>query len=395
MALGRPDEGPSPQGIYVHFPFCLSKCRYCGFNSYEFDAGSADSYASALLGDIENEAARWTEGGAGRFSTIYLGGGTPSLASEQQLEAVLDSLRQSFEIDQAAEVTVECNPATVDRAKLQAFRRLGITRLSIGVQSLCDRELASLGRVHTPSDALGALEAAREAGFTDVSVDLMIGIAGQTRSSLETTLAGVLGRASHVSVYILSVEAGTLLERMVASGEVTLPGEETVRDLYGFAGVLLAAKGFLPYEISNYSLPGYTCRHNEIYWRRGNYVGIGAGAHSHRNGWRYSKAPRPRDYAASVLLPGGAIDMSEHLSPCQMLLEEVMLAMRTRQGLDPRLLALRYDLDTGRLGRVLAELAGEGLVVRKGNFVALSPTGILVGDAIVAEIASSLAPAAP
>jgi oxygen-independent coproporphyrinogen-3 oxidase len=326
---------------------------------------------------------------------MYLGGGTPSLASERQLESILDSLRQGFDVDPAAKVTVEANPATVDLAKLAALRQLGVTRLSIGVQSLCDRELGFLGRVHTRSDALTALKLAGEAGFTDVSVDIMIGLVGQTRSSLAATLTGVLGGASHVSIYILSVEAGTPLERMVASREVILPGEETVRDLYEFAADLLVAKGFLPYEISNYSLPGRTCRHNEIYWRRGNYAGVGAGAHSHRNGWRYSKARRPREYITSVLGTGEAVEMSEHLSPGQMLLEDVMLAMRTRQGLDPGLLALRYDFDAGRLGRVLAELAGEGLVVIKGNFVALSPKGILVGDAIVAEIASSLAPAVP
>jgi len=393
MTPGTSDEKRFPQGLYVHFPFCLSKCRYCSFNSCEFDAGLADAYVSALMRDIASEAARWA--GAGRFTTAYFGGGTPSLASELQLEATLCSLQQGFDIDPAAEVTVECNPATVDRAKLAAFKRLGVTRLSIGVQSLCDRELGFLGRVHTGSDALKTLEAAREAGFTDVSVDLMIGIAGQTRTSLAATLAGVLDRASHVSIYILSVEATTPLERLVASGEVVLPGEEAIRDLYGFAADLLAAKGFLAYEISNYSLPGYTCRHNEIYWRRGNYVGLGAGAHSHRDGWRYSKARHPQEYIASVLRAGEAIDMSEHLSADQMLLEDVMLAMRTRQGLDHEVLALQYGLDAGRLGRVLADLAGEGLVVRKGNFVALSLKGILVGDAVVAEIASSLAPAAP
>jgi oxygen-independent coproporphyrinogen-3 oxidase len=393
MTLGTPDERPSPQGIYVHFPFCLSKCKYCSFNSSEFEAGLADAYVNALMRDIENEAARWA--GTGRFTTIYFGGGTPSLASELQLGATLRSLQRGFDVDPAAEVTVECNPATVDRAKLAAFKRLGVTRLSIGVQSLCDRELGFLGRAHTRTDALETLEAAREAGFTDVSVDLMIGIAGQTRSSLRATLAGVLGRASHLSIYILSVEAGTPLECLVASREVVLPGEEAIRELYGFAADLLAAKGFLAYEISNYSLPGCTCRHNEIYWRRGNYAGLGAGAHSHRNGWRYSKMRLPHEYIASVLTTGEAIDMSEHLSAGQMLLEDVMLAMRTRQGLDHEVLALRYGLDAGRLGRVLAGLAGDGLVVREGNFVALSPKGILVGDAVVAEIASSLAPAAP
>jgi oxygen-independent coproporphyrinogen-3 oxidase len=291
-------------------------------------------------------------------------------------------------------VTLECNPATVDRAKLAAFRRLGVTRLSVGVQSLDDRELGSLGRVHSASDAVATLEAAVEAGFSEVSADVMLGIAGQTRSSLAATLSGLLQRASHVSIYMLSVDGGTPLERLVACGQVSLPDEEAVAGLYSYAARRLAAAGLLAYEISNFSLPGHRCRHNEIYWRRGNYVGLGAGAHSHLDGWRYSKIGDPREYIRSVSETGQAVAMSEHLSSDEMLLEDVMLAMRTERGLDTRSLASRYQLDTYRLARVLAELAGDGLVVRKGNFVALSPNGILVGDAVVGHLASSLAPAA-
>ncbi|HVP56525.1 MAG TPA: radical SAM family heme chaperone HemW [bacterium] len=392
MARSRLEDRSACLGIYAHFPFCLSKCRYCNFNSYEFDASLARAYVTALLEDIAREAVQWSGRTGRRFSTVYLGGGTPSLLKERQLAAIIGSLARCFEVAPSAEVTLECNPATVDAASLAAARRLGVTRLSIGVQSLDERELGLLGRRHTAEEARQAIEAAGRAGFSEVSIDLMIGIPGQTRASLARTLAGILGVASHVSVYMLSVEPETPLRRMVLAGDVALPDEETVRDLYALACEVLAAKGLMPYEISNFCLPGHACRHNELYWRRGNYAGVGAGAHSHRDGWRYSKIRLPSDYIASIARTGQALDMSEHLSSDQMVLEEIMLAMRTRRGLEPEVLALRYGLDRSRFDRVFAELEGDGLLVKEGNFVALSPKGVLVGDTVIAEIVGSLSP---
>jgi oxygen-independent coproporphyrinogen III oxidase len=385
-------QDPRPgRGIYIHVPFCLAKCSYCNFNSCPSDEGVPDAYVRALVRDMECEAADWREDpGGGGFASVYIGGGTPSLLTPEQMSCITSSLASHYGLAADAEVTVECNPRTVDRRKLGAYRSLGVNRISVGVQSLAAGELRLLGRIHEPADALGALEEARAAGFTDLSADVILGIPGQDPGSLSATLRGILGRVTHVSAYVLTLEAGTALERLVAGGRVKMPDEETVIGLYGLARTVLAEAGLAPYEISNYSLPGYRCRHNEVYWRRGSYVGFGAGAHSHRDGLRYSKIQDPVRYVQAVGRPGGVVDFSEVLTPCQMLLEEVVLGLRTVEGVGFEGLAGRYDLELDRLSRLLDDLVLNGLLVRKGKNVTLSPKAVLLHDAISEEVAAVL-----
>jgi putative oxygen-independent coproporphyrinogen III oxidase len=386
------------RGIYVHIPFCLAKCAYCGFNSFPVSGGVPDYYVAALSRDVAAEAEGWRRAAPGpsaAFDTVYFGGGTPSLLSPDQLATILASLRAGFGIRTGAEISLECNPATAGPIELAAFHELGVSRLSVGVQSLAEGELKVLGRLHNADEALRALDHARRAGFTDVSADVMLGLPGQTRDTIRSTLDGVGRRAGHVSAYMLSVEDGTPMADMVSRGDLTPPGDDTLADQYEFADRVLGRLGFKRYEISNWSLPGRRCRHNGIYWGRGDYVGVGAGAHSHAGGVRWSKIIDPRRYAEALAEGGDAVDFREVLTRDQRLLEDVMLGLRTDRGLDLDRLASAYGVETGRLAAAAAlaqRLVGEGRVVKKGNNLTLSARGALLHEAISAEFAVALSP---
>jgi oxygen-independent coproporphyrinogen-3 oxidase len=387
------------RGIYVHVPYCLAKCRYCDFNSYPVRGGVPGSYIEALVTDIEAEGLLWREDrpvpgdavpGDEGFATIYLGGGTPSLLSPEQARTIVGALRSSFAVAADAEITMECNPATVDLPKLEAFRACGINRLSVGVQSLDPRELAFLGRLHGPGEALEALAWARRAGFEDLSADLMLGIPGQTHRSFEASLDGVLTGLTHVSVYMLTAERGTPLAEMVAGGLAVLPDEITAARQYERAARLLAARGFRRYEISNWCLEGHRCRHNDIYWRRGEYVGVGAGAHSHRGGSRSAKIADPGRYARALNAGGNAVEFQETLTGRQVMLEEIMLGLRTDSGLKPSLLARGRGAWRSVLDARLADLVAGGLLVKGRNNLTLSPKGVLLHEAVCGFLADGL-----
>lgn len=392
-------------GIYVHIPFCTSKCGYCAFNSRPVRGGAhavrggahasrqtpvPAEYIDALLLDIARESTAWR---GQTFESVYFGGGTPSLLKPGQLADLLDALRKRFKIKEHAEVTVECNPGTLNLERARAFRDSGVNRLSIGVQSMCDRELGALGRGHTAADCLRALDAACSAEIPKVSADVMLGIPGQSAASLGATIEQVSARVDHVSAYLLSVEPGTAFERLANLGELDLPSEGETIGLYEAADTWLRLRGFRRYEISNWGRPGHESVHNLMYWRRGEYTGIGAGAHSHRAGLRYSKVEDPVEYVKR--LRGGAdpVDMLERLAPGQVLLEEVMLGLRTDTGLDLESLTARREIDGRGLEAVVADLLAEGLLSRTGNLLQLSPNGIKVCDSVTESIAASAVPA--
>ncbi len=381
-------------GIYVHIPFCESKCAYCAFNSRPTPLGAPSEvpadYVSALLLDIEKESAVWTPV---RFESIYLGGGTPSLLSPQQIESIMDSLSRHFRIEESAEVTIECNPGSIDLARARAYRDLGVNRISLGVQSMCEAELHALGRRHGATDSLAALEALRSAGLKSVSADVMLGIPGQCPESLRATLEQLLAQVDHVSAYLLSVEPGTEFGRLADRGCLDLPPESEVLELFGQAERELRARGFTRYEISNWSRPGHECLHNLMYWRRGEYAGFGAGAHSHRGGIRYSKVERSEEYIARLRGGIDPVDMRERLTEDQVLIEKIMLGLRTERGLDLSGLRERHEIDERRMDAAIADLIGQGLLARTGNSLQLTPNGIKVCDSVTESVSvSALSP---
>ena len=268
--------------LYVHIPFCTAKCGYCDFNSYAGQESLIPTYTRALLREAEMWSAalpHW------RAETLFFGGGTPSLMPPEELERIVHGLRRRFRLTPGAEISLEANPGTVDEPYLSRLRELGVNRLSLGVQSFHDDELAFLGRIHSSDEAREAYRAARSAGFDNVSLDLIFGLPGQTTSRWQESLEEAIALGpEHLSCYALTVEDGTPLGRDVASGRVPAPDQDRQAELYLCASERLQSAGYEHYEISSWARRGRRCRHNLTYWRNGFWLGLGAGAHSHLPG---------------------------------------------------------------------------------------------------------------
>lgn len=285
--------------LYIHIPFCVRKCRYCDFLSAPSDGECREKYVRALIAEIRFQGARY----AGKTAdTIFFGGGTPSVLTAEQMERIMRAVRNSFQIKPSAEVSMEVNPGTSDREKLQRIREIGINRISLGVQSFLDSELHLLGRIHTPEQARKAFEDARAAGFANINLDLMSALPGQTLPEFQKSLAEAcrLG-PEHLSVYSLIIEPGTPFYKMYKNGTLPeLPPDEEDRAMYHFTGQYLVEQGYRRYEISNYARPGFECRHNSGYWTGHEYLGLGLGASSLIENTRFHNTDDLPEYFAAA-----------------------------------------------------------------------------------------------
>ena len=290
-----------PEGLYVHIPFCATKCPYCDFNTYAGIETMMAPYLAALRSEIE----LWGEVLDGpRLETVFFGGGTPSYLPPGSLDMLLDAIRGAFGLADDAEVTAEANPDDLDEGKLASLLEAGVNRLSIGVQSLDDGLLRVLGRRHSAREAIDAFRAARGAGFDNVSIDLMYGLPDQTLEQWGATLDTALDlRPSHISMYCLTLEEGTPMERDAAAGRIPVPDGDLAADMYVAAEVQTAGAGLRHYEISNWAIPGRESRHNLLYWRNRPFLGVGPGAHSYLDGHRFHNIRSPREYIRK-LTPG-------------------------------------------------------------------------------------------
>ncbi len=371
-------------GLYVHIPFCEKKCIYCDFYSIE-SFRQYDSFLDALHREIAMRADVLPHDI--RFHSIFFGGGTPSLLTDVQLGGVLEALRARFRFDDDAEVTVECNPGTVDAAKLRGYRAAGVNRLSFGVQSFHADDLQFLSRIHTAEEAEQAIGAAREAGIDDVNLDLMFSLPGQTTERWMHNLerARALG-TTHLSCYSLTVEQGTPLARMVARGMVTMPPEESDADLYAQTMDTLAEWGFEQYEVSNFARDGHVSRHNLTYWRHEDYLGFGPSAHSTWQGrrwWNLSSLDRWLDAIASGCLPEAG---GELLDRDTLRREYIYLRLRS-EGIDLGDFSRRFDADLVADNRAFIDrcLSGGTLQLADGC-LSLTREGMLLCDAICAGL---------
>lgn len=292
--------------IYIHIPFCVKKCQYCDFLSAPADSRAQEVYLRALKQEIREQAARYREY---EVQTVFIGGGTPTAVPCEKLCEVLKTVFTCYRVNPQAEISMEANPGTVTKEALLSYRKAGINRLSIGLQSTDDGELKLLGRIHTYRDFLQTYRWAQEAGFTNINLDIMSALPGQSVENYKKTLETVLSlRSQHISAYSLIVEEGTPFyekygqesEKLQATGEKQpdLPSEEEEREMYALTEKLLAAAGYHRYEISNYALPGRECRHNLVYWKRGNYVGFGLGAASMVENVRFENTRKMQEYLA-------------------------------------------------------------------------------------------------
>ena len=283
-----------PLSLYLHIPFCSLKCSYCDFNSYAGLEELVEPYVDALI----QEMALWSGFARGRpVPTVFFGGGTPSLLPIEQVERVMTALRERFALAPDAEVTLEANPGTVDLEYLRALLDAGVDRISFGVQSFHDDELAALDRIHSAAEAEEAYGWAREAGFRRVNLDLIYGLPEQPLARWQASLERAIAlRPDHMSLYALTVEEGTKLAYDIEHGSVPEPDGDAQAEMYEWSQGRMAEAGYRQYEISNWSLPGQECRHNLVYWRNGDWLGLGAGAHSHLGGLRFADVYSPKRY---------------------------------------------------------------------------------------------------
>ena len=378
-------------GLYLHIPFCRSKCIYCDFYSLAGREEAMDRYVQALLLHLEREAPR----AAGyRVDTVYFGGGTPSLLGPRRLTALLEGAVACFSLAEGAEVTMEGNPESCQQAEeLRALRRSGFNRLSLGLQSANDGELRRLGRIHTFAQGRSAVAAARAAGFANLSLDLMYGLPGHTMAGWLDTLDRVLAlEPDHLSCYGLRAEEGTPLWRQ----RDTLPDDEVQADLYLTAVERLAAAGLEQYEISNFARPGFESRHNLRYWRLSPYLGFGPGAHSDFGGCRFAW---PRDLEGYLqAVPAGTLapEQVQSISPEERLREYVMLSLRTARGLEERRFRALGGGDFAPLARAMAPLAAAALAEETApGCWRLTPRGFLVSNTIITTLWEALEASAP
>ncbi len=377
--------GSRPFGVYVHVPFCATRCGYCDFNTYtagELSGGGPRAgYADAVLAELAL-ARRVLGEAAPRADTVFLGGGTPTLLTPAELATILTAIRETFGLAPGAEITTEANPESVDPASLAALRAAGFTRISLGMQSAVRHVLATLERTHTPGRAAEAAREARAAGFEHVSLDLIYGAPGESdddwRASLDAALAA---RPDHVSAYALIVEPGTRLAAQVRRGELPAPDDDALADRYELADATLGAAGLDWYEVSNWAAgPDAACRHNLGYWRGGDWWGIGPGAHSHVGGVRWWNVLHPASYAARLADGASPAAGRELLDVDTRRVERVMLELRLAEGLDATIL--------DAAGRAAARQAvADGLAdpdaLAAEDRVRLTLRGRLLADAVV------------
>ncbi len=381
------DFGGGPFGIYVHVPFCATRCGYCDFNTYTAGelgtSASPQSWLAALRGELATAAAQF-----GRLpspvppvATVFVGGGTPSLLGGEGLAEVLDAVRANFTVAADAEITTESNPESTSPRFFERLREAGYTRISLGMQSAAQHVLAVLDRTHTPGRAAAAAREARVAGFEHVNLDLIYGTPGETDADLDATLDAVLAAGvDHVSAYSLIVEDGTALARRVRRGELPAPDEDVLAARYERIDRRLTAAGLAWYEVSNWAATeSARCRHNLGYWDGGDWLGAGPGAHSHLGGVRWWNVKHPARYAERVARGGLPAAGWEALTDDERYLERVMLTVRLRTGLP---LADLAPAAAPALDRVVAD----GLATRTPTHLVLTDRGRLLADAVVRRL---------
>ena len=390
---GSPSDANPGFGVYLHVPFCATRCGYCDFNTYTPGELGSDAspgtYLDAIVrelelavGKLEGERADGAGPGPRPADTVFVGGGTPSLLGADGLGRLLQGVRETFGLADGAEVTTESNPESTSPEFFDGLREAGYTRVSLGMQSAAPHVLATLDRVHTPGRPVDAAREARAAGFDHVNLDLIYGTPGESMSDLDASLEAVLSAGvDHVSAYSLIVEEGTAMARKVRRGELPMPDDDDLADRYERIDAALAGAGYGWYEVSNWAKPGGECRHNMIYWRDGDWWGAGPGAHSHLGGRRFHNAKHPARYASVVA--GGELPVrdGESLTADDRHIERIMLRLRLAEGLP------HGWLTAGELDRARAQEAAGTLTLADGR-VRLTDAGRLLADAIIVDILS-------
>ncbi len=378
-----PEQGKKTLGIYIHIPFCRSKCDYCDFYSLAGREDRMDDYQKALLTHLKESAPQAKEY---LVDTIYFGGGTPSYYGAKRLDGLLDGVKKHFHVDRHAEITCEVNPDSSDLKLFKALRRSGFNRFSLGMQSASQTELSSVHRPHTVEQTDNAVAAARQAGVKNLSLDLIYGLPGQTMGSWRDTVEHALALdPEHLSCYGLKVEPDTELGRRVARGEV-LPDDDAQADLYLWTAARLARAGYTQYEISNFAKQGFASRHNMRYWQIRPYLGFGPGAHSDFGGRRFSFVPDLEGYIDGVMNGGRLLDSDDLIPERDRGGEYLMLRLRTVQGIEEWEYRRNFLMDFEPLEQKLIEFEHHGWAEKTAGRWRLTPRGFLVSNQLIVEL---------
>lgn len=365
-----------PLSLYLHIPFCVRKCAYCDFPSYAGQEKFIDVYVRELCKEITCASHRYP---SRTVQTIFFGGGTPSLLSGEQMSTLMNAIRNSFDIAPDAEISMEANPGTLTLEHLISYRQSGVNRLSIGVQTMNDRLLRIIGRIHTRAEAIEAVHMARKAGFKNINLDLMYGLPHQTITDFEETLRDALSlNVEHLSMYSLIIEEGTPLCAQVESGKMTVPDDEATLVMQHAAARMLETHGLYRYEISNYAERGFECRHNLVYWHRGEYLGLGCAAHSLMEEQRFSNTSSLKEYLSGTReVERDALDFSDVLE------ETVMLNLRTAEGMRLDEYRMLCGVSFPEKKRILERLTKEGMAVIQNDRLSLTERGMDVLNAVI------------
>ena len=371
-------------GLYIHIPFCVKKCEYCDFLSWSAGEEEREQYVNALLSEIES----YKEFAKGyRVSTVFIGGGTPSVLLPKQMERILQKVYEVFDLEKRPEITIEVNPGTVDEEKLQCYKENKINRLSIGLQSVKDDKLRLLGRIHTYQDFVDSYELARKVGFDNISLDLISSIPGQTlqewKEELETAAAQ---KPEHISVYQLIIEEGTPFYEKYAEHPELLPDEETSREIYLWTGKFLKEAGYEQYEISNYAKSGKESRHNLKYWERGDYLGLGLGAASMVRNIRMSNTKDMKVYLERCSQPKSMREDVQFLEEPRQMEEFMFLGLRKTRGISKKEFRRIFGRDIDMVyEKALHKCLENGMLVEHKDWISLSEEGVLLSNAVLSE----------
>lgn len=365
------------RGIYIHIPFCVQKCKYCDFISFT----GCDDLFSDYVGALEEEMEEY---GGERADTLFIGGGTPTVLPRDCIERLLDACFKNFRIASGYELTVEANPGTLDLDKTKALISGGVNRISVGVQSFNDEELRKIGRIHNSKTAYNTICQLKENGFDNINIDLMTALPGQTKESLAHTLETVISLpATHISAYSLIIEDGTPLEKEYSRGNITLPDEDEDREMYAMTVKRLKEGGFSQYEISNFAKEGFECRHNKKYWQCGEYIGLGAAAHSYMDGRRYYNTSVLQEYISGKKHSSDVTVLTEH----DKIGEFMIMGLRMNEGISETEFLKRFKRTVDSVyGAELEKLIGGGFLTRENGRIAFTDKGRDVSNSVLCEL---------
>ncbi len=373
--------------LYIHWPFCISKCPYCDFNSHVRETTDQEAWRDALLADMAYEAGQI---GGRPLTSIFFGGGTPSLMPPATVAALISAAKAHWGFAPDIEITLEANPSSVEAARFADLAAAGVNRVSLGLQSLDNEVLHLLGRAHDVEEGLAALEVAQRA-FSRVSFDLIYALPAQTLSGWEAELRRALSFGTgHLSLYQLTIEPGTRFETLVRTGALTPKDPDEAAEFYELTDALTATAGLPRYEISNHARLGEESRHNLTYWRYGSYAGIGPGAHGRRGGLATVRHKKPENFLNAVARNSHGAQREDALSPAEQAREALLMGLRLREGVDLANIARKTGVAVDALidADAAQRLSGYGLVIRSGNRITVQPDGMLLLDRILAELVS-------